>query len=215
MNIIVLGSTSIPNDFVAKAKINAEFVLAAIGGMTKRNESPPIPWTLALQPANQLIVEGLELLLKALLMKRGKTPPREHKLKRIYMRLSQVDKSLVNDVVCDAIARSATGAVPFGLPNLAGVTLRQHLVTGVDDAEEDRTCGYAEMDAPAFFGMLDAEWSTDSSQYLGVTPKFSIDKQTLRTNTRVLAGGILVCLMLPERLRDDSQQVMPTTQDHP
>ena len=198
---LVHGSTSIPDDFATKAKINAHFVLAAIRGFLSSTKG--IPWykrILAFQPANQLIVEGLELVLKAMLLKRGKNPPRKHELKLIYTQLPPSDRSVVDDVVCDAIERSATGEISFGLPNVSGVTLRKPLRIGVDEAEEDHTGSYADMDALAFFEMLDTEWGTDSSQYVGVTSRFDVDKQTLRVNTRVLAGAILVCITLADSI---------------
>ena len=77
-----------------------------------------------------------------------------------------------------------------------GVGLLRDFALGVDEAEQDRTRGYGQMDAPSFFAMLDAEWGTDVSQYLGVTRGFSVEKQTLRVDMRVLAGAIRVCLTL-------------------
>ena len=203
------GSTSIPDDFAVKARINATFVLAAIRGLNSPEGLLGDDRILAFQPANQLIVEGLELLLKAMLLKRDKTPPRTHKLKRIYTQLPPSDGSVVDAVVRDAIERSATGAVPFGLPNVAGVVLRKDLRLGVDEGEEDHTGGFADMNAPAFFEMLDTEWGTDSSQYVGVTSRFDIEKQTLRVNTRVLAGATMVCLMLADRILDERQGSVP------
>ncbi len=61
------------------------------------------------------------------------------------------------------------------------------------------------MDALAFFEMLDTEWGTDSSQYVGVTRRFDIEKQTLRVDTRVLACATMVCLTLADRFLDDRQ----------
>ena len=62
------------------------------------------------------------------------------------------------------------------------------------------------MDALAFFEMLDTEWGTDSSQYVGVTSRFDVDKQTLRVNTRVLAGAILVCITLADSILEKEQR---------
>ena len=61
------------------------------------------------------------------------------------------------------------------------------------------------MGATAFFALLDAEWSAQNSQYLGANQNFVVSK-VVRTNTRVLAGGILVCLGLAERFAGGTQR---------
>ena len=58
-----------------RPRLNAHFVLAAIRGFLSSTKGiPGYERILAFQPANQLIVEGLELVLKAMLLKRGKKP---------------------------------------------------------------------------------------------------------------------------------------------
>ena len=59
-------------EFAQKALVNVEFVVAAIPGMGRDALTPrgSIP-TLGLQPAMQLTMEGIELLLKALVLARG------------------------------------------------------------------------------------------------------------------------------------------------
>ena len=61
------------------------------------------------------------------------------------------------------------------------------------------------MDTAALFALLDAEWGAQSSQYLGANREFVVGK-VVRTNTRVLAGGILVCLGLAERFAGGMQR---------
>ncbi|MCY4615662.1 MAG: hypothetical protein OXC71_04620 [Chloroflexi bacterium] len=189
-------------NFVAKSRINAAAALAITRGVAWDTDTST-DWHdqfLPIQPAYQLIVEGLELLLKAMCLRRNKKPSAKHKLADLYMELPEGDKSVVDVVVRDAIQQSASGQVPLGLPNVAAVVLLKNFVLGVDQAEADHTRGFAGMDAPSFFRMLDAEWGTDNSQYVGVTSAFSIKKQTLRINTRVLAGAILACQDLADRI---------------
>ncbi len=178
-----------------KGRVNAEFVLAAILGLDV--EKPAI---ILLQPAYQLAVEGLELVLKAMMLKQGADPHPTHQLETLYEQLTQADKSVVDDAVRSAIDESATGPVPFNLQNVAGVQLLKDFTLGVDTAEEDHTSGYAHMEPVEFLRMLDTEWGTDISQYVGVTRSFSIEKQTIRVDTRILAGSIRVLLTLAEHL---------------
>lgn len=189
----------IAETFADKARINANFALAAIRGGGPSKEDLPSR-IVAYQPANQLIVEGLELLLKAMLLKQGTKPSLEHRLSVLYAELPASDKTVVGTVVHEAIAESSTGALPFELPNEAGVMLLKSITLGVDKPEKDHTSGFADMDACAFFEMLDAEWPTDITQYAGVTRRFSVRKQTLRVNTRVFAGSALACLMLADHI---------------
>lgn len=128
------------------------------------------------------------------------TPPVNHRLRRLYALLDDGDKAFVDDTVRSAVDESATGAVPFGLPNVASAALRGGAPLGETDPAE----GYAEMDAAAFFALLDAEWSPESSQYLGADRHFVVGS-VVRTDTRVLAGGILVCLGLAEQLSGGTQ----------
>ena len=142
--------------------------------------------------------KGLELLLKALLAQQGMTPPRIHPLSSLYNRLLPCNKAVVDQAVREAINESATGALPYGLPNIGGTGLLRAIELGVDEAEEDRTQGFQDMDVHEFFEMLDAEWEATISQYMGYTRDFVAEKQTMRVNTRVLAGAIHVCLTLAE-----------------
>ena len=185
--------------FADKAKTNANFALAAIRGGGPSEEGPPRR-ILAYQPANQLIVEGLELVLKAMLLRQGIEPSLEHRLSVLYAELPTSDKTAIDAVIHKAIAESSTGALPFDLPNEAGVMLLRNFTLGVDEPEKDHTSGFADMDARAFFEMLDAEWPTEVTQYAGVTRRFSVRKQTLRVNTRVFAGSALACLMLSDHI---------------
>ena len=188
---------AIPEDFATKARINTKFVLAAIPGISDIDGMSGI---IAFQPAYQLSIEGLELLLKALLAKQGMTPPPKHPLSSLYKRLLPSNKAVVDQAVREAINESATGALPFGLPNIGAAGLLKDIELGVDEAEEDRTRGFQDMDVHEFFEMLDAEWEPTISQYMGYTCGFVVEKQTMRVNTRVLAGAIHVCLTLAEHI---------------
>ena len=187
---------AIPEDFATKARINAKFVLAAIPGISDIDGMSRI---IAFQPAYQLSIEGLELLLKALLAQQGKTLP-IHPLSSLYNELLPCNKTVVDQAVRKAINESATGALPYGLPNIGGTGLLKAIKPGVDEAEEDRTQGFQDMDVHEFFEMLDAEWEATISQYMGYTRGFTVEKQTMRVNTRVLAGAIHVCLTLAEHI---------------
>ncbi|MCY3624106.1 MAG: hypothetical protein OXH68_20640 [Gammaproteobacteria bacterium] len=99
-----------------------------------------------------------------------------------------------------AIEESATGPLPYGLPNIGAAGLLKPIALGVDSAEEDRTQGFRDMDACAFFRMLDAEWEATVSQYVGYKPGFVVEKQTMRVDTRILAGAIHACLALAEHI---------------
>ena len=188
---------AIPEDFAAKARTNAKFVLAAIPGISDMDGTSRI---VAFQPAYQLSVEGLELLLKALLAQQGMRPPSIHPLSSLYDKLLPCNKEVVDHAVREAINESATGALPYGLPNIGGVGLLKAIELGVDEAEEDRTLGFRDMDVHEFFEMLDAEWEATISKYVGYTRHFVVEKQTMRVDTRVLAGAILVCFMLAEHI---------------
>ena len=99
---------AIPEDFATKARINAKFVLAAIPGISNIDGMSSI---IAFQPAYQLSVEGLELLLKALLaQQQGMNPPTIHPLSFLYNKLRPCNKAVVDQAVREAINESATGA---------------------------------------------------------------------------------------------------------
>ena len=188
---------SIPEDFATKARINAKFVLAAIPGISDIDGMSGI---IAFQPAYQLSIEGLELLLKALLAQQDTTPPPKHSLSFLYTRLPPCNKAVVDQAVREAINESATGALPYGLPNIGAAGLLKAIELGVDEAEKDRTRGLQDMKVHGFFEMLDAEWEANISQYMGYTRGFVVQKQTMSVNTRVLAGAIHVCLTLAEHI---------------
>ena len=197
---------AIPEDFAAKARTNARFVLAAIPGISDAGGMSGI---LAFQPAYQLSVEALELLLKALLARQGVTPPPIHPLTTLYGKLGPCDEAVVDRAVRRAIDESATGALPYGLPNIRAAGLLKSIEVGVDEAEQDRTRGFRNMDAYAFFEMLDAEWEATISKYVGYTRGFAVEKQTIGVNTRVLAAATHVCLTLAEHIVGPEED--PTT----
>ena len=186
---------AVAEDFAAKARTNAKFVLAAIPGISDLGGTSGI---IAFQPAYQLSVEALELLLKALLARRRITPPSIHPLSALYGKLRPDNKQLVDQAVREAIDESATGALPYELPNIGAASLLKPIRLGVDEPEADRTVGFQDMDAHAFFEMLDAEWEATISQYVGYTRGFTVEKQTMRVNTRVLAAALHLCLALAD-----------------
>ena len=190
-------AAAMAEDFAAKARINAKFVLAAIPAISRIGG---ITGIMAFQPAYQLCIEALELLLKALLAQQGMTPPSIHPLSSLYGELLPCKRAVVDQAVRDAIEESATGALPYGLPNIAAAGLLKPISLGVDAAEKDRTRGFRDMDAHAFFEMLDAEWEATVSQYVGYTRGFVVKKQTMRVDTRVLAGAIHACLALAKHI---------------
>ena len=202
-----MSTMMLARDFAEKAKVNAEFVLAALKGLPRDAlRGGGIVPNLGLHPANQLIAEGIELAMKALILARAQSSPpariAHHRLRCLYALIdkTKADKSFVDETVRSAVHRSATGPMLFGLPNVASAAYRG----GTSLGEADPAAGYAEMDAAAFFALLDATWAAQSSQYLGADQKFVV-AGVLRTNTRVLAGGILVCLGLAERLVSSAQ----------
>ena len=136
-------------------------------------------------------MEGIELALKAMMLARERKPPSTHKLACIYGKLDDADRSFVDEAVREAVLQTATGQVPLGLSNFVSVTLRGSDCLG----QGDPASGYKEMDAQAFFVMLDTVWNSQNSQYLGVDKKFNA-RGVLRTNSRVLVGGISVCFRL-------------------
>ena len=188
---------AIAEDFATKARINAKFVLAAIPEISDIDGMSGI---IAFQPAYQLSLEGLELLLKALLAQQGMTPPPIHPLSSLYDELLPCNKAVVDQAVREAINESATGALPYGLPNIGAAGLLQAIELRFDKAEEDRTQEFQDMDVQEFFEMLDAEWEATISQYMGYTRGFVVEKQTMRVNTRVLAAAIHICLALAEHI---------------
>lgn len=191
-----MSGTMLAEEFAAKANANARFVVAALKALGPEGfkGAGGVP-SLGLQIANQLIVEGLELALKATMLTRGGRPPPKHELEHLYSELDAADKSLVDKVVREAVLESATGSVPLGLPNFVSATIRHSDAIGQKDPIE----GYKEMDAEAFFRLLDTLWLSKNSQYLGADSSFT-PRGVLRTDLRVLAGGILACLQLSESL---------------
>ena len=180
-------------NFAAKAKANADFVVAALErlGREALNGTMGVP-AVSLHVANQLTMEGIELALKALILARGSKPPASHKVACLYESLDVSDKNFVDELVESAVLESATGAVPFGLPNVSSAALRNTSSLG----EGDPAAGYAGMNAEAFFTLLDDQWHSQNSQYLGADRSFEL-QGVLRISSRFLAGGILVCLGLP------------------
>ena len=181
-------------DFAEKAKVNAEFVVAAVKGMGRdalaiRGTIP----TMALQPANQLTAEGIELLLKAMALARGGMPPATHDLAILFDSLQDEDKETVETVVHDALACSSTGPVPYGLPNVASAVL----VGAAPLGEPDPTAGFGKMNAREFLLLIYREWGAQRSQYLGADAQFEAGT-TLRASTRLLAGAIMLCERLAE-----------------
>ena len=190
-----MSSVMLARDFSAKARANAEFVLAALEGLGRDALAVVggVPG-LRLQVANQLVMEGIELGLKAFLLAHGSAPKREHRLASLYAKLDAADRSLVDETVRSAVAQSASGPMPFGLPNVASAMLRDSVSLG----QSDPAAGYEDMGAEAFFRLLDTQWGSRNSQYLGADSNFVV-RGVLRTNSRLLAGGILVCLGLAGR----------------
>lgn len=177
--------------FAAKAKANAGFVLVAI----KELGPKAYKGNFGLYIANQLVMEGIELALKAFILSRGNKPTGRHILTLLYRELDDADRSLVDETVRNAVLKSATGPLPFGLPNTASVTLVNPDALG----QEDPLAGYQDMDAKGFFLLLDEVWKSDNSQYLGTNVQFE-PIGVLRTDSRLLAGGILACIQLAEGL---------------
>ena len=135
-------------DFAAKAKANAKFVVSALQelGPKALKGTGEVP-TLGFQIANQLIMEGIELALKAMMLARERKPPSTHKLACLYGKLDDADRSFVDEAVREAVLQTATGQVPLGLSNFVSVTLR-----GSDGlGQGDPASGYKEMDAQAIF----------------------------------------------------------------
>ena len=113
-------SAMLAQEFAGKAKVNAQFALAAVRGLGREALSGAgmVP-TLGLQPANQLVVEGLELALKTFLLARGATPPAHHALARLYELLDSADRAHVDETVRSAVEESASGSVPLGRDDVA------------------------------------------------------------------------------------------------
>ena len=162
MSTMMLAQT-----FAEKAKVNAEFVLAALKGLPRdvlRGDG--IVPNLSFYPANQLIAEGIELAMKALILARAQSSPPDHiahhRLRSLYALIdkTKADKSFVDETVRSAVHRSSTGPMPFGLPNVASVAYRG----GASLGGADPAAGYAEMDAAAFFALLDATWAAPEQQ---------------------------------------------------
>ena len=135
--------------------------------------------------ANQLIAEGIELAMKALMLARGSTPPAHHSLRALCSVLDDTDKVFVDETVRNAIDQSATGPVPFGLPNVVSAAVRGSAPLG----EVDPIAGYADMDAAAFFALLDATWGAESSQYLGPIGSSSSERSCAPTPGSWRAGS--------------------------
>ena len=182
--------------FALKAKSNAEAAVDSVFQTSERrgeygDAATPI---VAFQLSQQLVTEGLELILKSLCLLNGVTPPPKHSLPVLLGRLRDPERKLVERVVKSAIEESSTGSIPYDLPNIAAVMLLEHVKLG-----EERLVGaldpmrnYSKMDATRFFSAIYQEWQAERSQYLGANPKFET-RGSLRVNTRVLAGAVLVC----------------------
>ena len=93
---------SLARDFGSKAQANANFVLAALGGLRFIEVTVLSPF--GLLPANQLVAEGLELVLKACALSQGVKPETKHRLKYLYERLDASDQRIVDTTVKSAIA---------------------------------------------------------------------------------------------------------------
>ena len=164
-------NVSLAYEFSEKALVNVEFTVAAIqkmGHAVVRSRGM-IP-ALGLQPAFQLTLEGIELVLKALVLMSGRNPDTDHDLFRLFDQLDDHDKEVVESIVKKAVGRSASGPLPLGLPNLASASLRGNVPLG----ENDPTSGYGEMNASQFFQLLSSQWGSQSSQYLGADKGFFV-----------------------------------------
>ena len=112
-------------EFAEKAKVNAEFVLATLRGLGRDAlVGGGIVPAMGLHPANQLIAEDIELAIKAHMLARGSTPPADHRLRCLYVLLDDADKMFVDEIVRGAVHQSATGSLPFDLPNVASAAVR-------------------------------------------------------------------------------------------
>ena len=96
--------------FAAKANVNAELVLAALNGMGRDAlAGVGVLPALGLQPANQLIAEGIEMAMMALMLVRDSSPPADHGLRGLHVLLESPDKAFVDEAVRSAVQQSATG----------------------------------------------------------------------------------------------------------
>ena len=97
--------------------MNVEFAVAAIQNLGRSALRPRglVP-SMGLQPAFQLTLEGIELLLKALVLMDGRRPKTVHHLFRLFNHLNHHDKATVESIVRSAVVTSASGRLPFGLP---------------------------------------------------------------------------------------------------
>ena len=182
--------------FALKVKSNAEAAIDSVLRTSERRGGRGDVATaiVAFQLSQQLVTEGLELILKSLWLLCGDTPPLRHSLPVLLRGLRAPMRKLVERVVKSAIIESSTGRIPYDLPNIAAVMLLEDVKLG-----EGRSVGaidpmrdYSKMDATRFFSAINQEWQSEKTQYLGANPKFET-RGTLRVNTRVLAGAVLVC----------------------
>ena len=182
--------------FALKAKINADAaVKSVLTSAEKRGKwGDATTAIVAFQLSHQLISEGLELALKSLWLLRGHSPPTTHSLSYLLDGLKPREKNLVDDIVRCSIKESGTGALPYDLPNIAAVMLIEdiELGKGTSPGTFDAMSGYTKMDAASLFDAIDREWNSERTQYLGADLQFET-RGTLRVNTRVLAGAVLVC----------------------
>ena len=194
--------------FANKAKANAVCAVAAVKGTNFPGEHDPAHTRIYLhQSANQLVMEGFELLLKALLIRGNVEPPLTHSLMALHRKLPRPEREMVDAVILECIEESATGTLPLDVPNMAAVLLNKTIMLGpeyesITEHEEDYTTGYAQMDAYAFFKMLDNQWPVQVTQYAGVSQRFIMEKPVIRVNTRVFSGSALACMRLADRILD-------------
>ena len=81
----------------------------------------------------------------------------------LHRKLPRPEREMVDAVILECIEESATGTLPLDVPNMAAVLLNKTIILGpeyesITEHEEDYTTGYAQMDAYAFFKMLDNQW---------------------------------------------------------
>ena len=193
---MIVAKKFLIRQFALKAKSNAEAAVDSVFQTSERrggygDAATPI---VAFQLSQQLVTEGLELVLKSLWLLYGETPSATHSLPVLLDGLRDPERKLVERVVKSAIKESSTGRIPYDLPNIAAGMLLEHVKLG-----KGRSVGaldpmrrYSKMDATRFFSAIYQEWQSEKTQYLGANPKFET-RGTLRVNTRILAGAVLVC----------------------
>ena len=172
-------------DFAAKARANADFGVDALRAF--RGEEHTVGQGAAefrLRLASRLVMEGVEAGLRALLLARGATPRREHRLAALYAQLDDAGRSLVDEAVRSALDRPAGGALPFGLPRVPSVL-------GGDASSTDHYAS-APADVEACFFALDARWGCAQGPYLGPDADFLLHDAPC-ADVGLLTHGVLVC----------------------